>query len=322
MTYQQRQAIPVAPGSILRIGTILGMCASLTACDGSESFVMELVEVSSVRLPDEVRPRGTAVSASGDIGILSAQPSTIVVLGSSGSRIIELHDKQDPIAIRFDESRTATLEVFDAGSRIIASYGPGEMVRERPVSTPAVPLYAAPAPHGWFVVCTDAQEMELYWLRDGRWKYLIGMPAAEMGSYHLGGAGDRAILTRTIPPNEIVVVDTSGAVVFHHGSVNSVSDPSALRIQRAFPAVPVGGMIIQTLVDRQDDVFRLVLYGASGTMVRWTTVPHPTTIVAALADSTQLLALRNIAGYPEVVIYTWRWRDSKDRTIVTRWEEK
>jgi hypothetical protein len=251
-----------------------------------------------------------AVSTDGAIAVLSVEGGRIAVIDDALVRVITLRDSIVPVGLRFVDDEARSIEVLDRGRRTLLRYDGETLVREVPFPAPIGTTHAVAASRGWFVVGAWSGDLEVYWLRDGAWRYLTGMPLGDTDptDYHLGRVADRAVLTFNKAPFHVLVVDTTGEVVFCSiGERQWLSAP-----RRAFPALYVGRHTVQVVADLQADEYRIGIYDSIGHLMRRKTLPGPLSLVASVPGRNELIGFTNLRGNPVISIYEWQSNLSSD----------
>ena len=245
------------------------------------------------------------MSTWGGYAIVSSHPPQIALTSDSAVDIIELPDSVRPAGLRFVGKQL--IEIVDTISQSLLRYRDGKLEEQMPLDWPVRPIQVVASVDGWFALAWSGEELELYRVQQDVWRFLLGLPMEEVEAkrYSISGTGDHVILTYSWAPYYVAVVDAHGAVVWYRTGDEAlrswVVDES---MARAFPAIRLGEYVVQTVADTGEDDYRMAMYDSVGRFVKTSRLPAP--IVFLGGGATDLVAFRNLAGYPEFSVYSWR----------------
>jgi hypothetical protein len=85
------------------------------------------------------------------------------------------------------------------------------------------------------------------------------------------------------------------------------ADPNSAPIWVSLPPLPIDSFLVRTFSDLRSDRRLLVLYDASGAIVRETALDAALGLIESQQERHLLVGLRKIPG-TELVFYQWRWK--------------
>jgi hypothetical protein len=291
------------------------------ACGGDH---LSLAARAALQLPANFGIQGVSTGPGGALALWAADGQVLSVSSTRALSSLTLPDSIRPAGLGYDAAGLQLLDSWSGRVFRLSPAGRLTAAGRVPLAPGDLTDQAVWLDGGWAIAVRNSQTLRfrVRWYRDGRDTVLYQSDRADslraVPRFELGPAGGgRLFLTGLVAPFPVVRLDLAAgrqeAFPSPLDGDPSLIPPDSLRYWRALPAVAVDCAVLLTLTDLTSERRLLVRYSPSGEVERITPLEAPLGLMARLPGRDAVLAARR-AGELELVWYDWRWVREPERS--------